>query len=338
MLTKRDNLYFLVIAIAAAGALFLIGNAYYKTIAASTFFSPVLLKQEQEVAEETIKLIFAGDVMLDRGVKASVYEHGEGEFSFLFEKSSEFLNEADILFGNLESVVSDKGEKIGSKYSFRAPPEAVSGLTEAGFNIVSVANNHVFDYGRVAMEDSFVRLGEAGIKITGGGFSYNEACFPTMMEVKGVRVAFLAYTDLAIDHWLAGENSSGICFLSEKNLDNGIRKAEGSDLTVISLHFGSEYQDQPTVQQKYWGRYAVDKGADLVIGHHPHVIQPVENYNQGFIAYSLGNFIFDQNFSEETMEGLLVEVEASKQGVREIRLHKAHLNDYFQPETTGIPE
>ncbi len=318
-----------------AASLFLIGSAYYEVISAAVFSPSVFSRPEPAVSREKIKLIFVGDMILDRGVKTSVHENGKGEFVFLFEKSREVLKEADILFGNLESVISDKGTRIGSRYSFRAPPEAVNGLTEAGFDIVSVANNHVFDYGREAMEDSFIRLKQAGIKITGGGFDYAEACSPVVIEVRGVEVAFLAYTDLAIEHWLAGENNSGICFLKEENLSSGIRKAS-SDIVVVSMHFGNEYQEKPTARQKYWARTAVDSGADLVIGHHPHVIQPIENYNNGLIAYSLGNFIFDQNFSEETMEGLVVEVEVSSQGREAVRLYRAQLNDYFQPEIIEI--
>lgn len=335
MLKVKNSLYFLITAAVLAASLFLIGREYYETIIFSNFPS-AFLKPGPAASKETIKLMFVGDIMLDRGVESSVFGNGEGEFSFLFEKCIEVLKKPDILFGNLESVISDKGVKVGSRHSFRAQPEAINGLTGAGFDIVSVANNHIFDYSRVAMEDSFTCLREAGVKITGGGFSCDEACSPTTIERKGVKVAFLAYTELAAKHWLAGEERSGICFLKEDNLSSGLEKAAIADIVVVSIHFGDEYQKEPTSQQKYWARSAIDKGADLVIGHHPHVVQPVEHYNNGFIAYSLGNFIFDQSFSEETIKGLLVEVEANRQGVERIKLYRTRLNDYFQPQIVEV--
>jgi poly-gamma-glutamate synthesis protein (capsule biosynthesis protein) len=283
--------------------------------------------------EKPITLVFAGDIVLDRGVEWIIQKYGQGDFKFPFLKISDYLQEADILFGNLEGPISDKGVKVGSIYSFRNNPETIEGLKFAGFDIISVANNHIFDYGREAMEDNFLRLREAKIDFVGGGFNEIEAYAPVIKEINGVKIAFLAYTNLGSEYWSAKGNRSGIAWLTVENLEKGVKKAkEMADLVIVSMHFGEEYQDQSTSEQKYFAHLAIDSGADLVIGHHPHVMQPIEEYNGGYIAYSLGNFVFDQSFSEETMKGLLLKVLIENGKIKEIIPIEIKINKFFQPE------
>ena len=278
-------------------------------------------------------LMFVGDIMLDRGVRQMVYRHGEGDYSFPFLKIQPYFQEADLLFGNLESMISDKGTDAGGLYSFRAEPEAVQGLIYAGFDIVSVANNHVFDYGRQAAEDTFLRLEEAGISYAGGGFTEKEARQPVIKEVKGTKIAFLAYTNLAPPYWHAQAERSGISLLEEERMKEDIEKAaKQADLVVVSFHYGQEYQSEPDSFQVSVSRAAIEAGADLIIGHHPHVIQPLEEYQQGHIAYSLGNFVFDQAFSAETMEGLILKVVVKEGKISEVIPVRIKMNQYFQPE------
>ena len=286
-----------------------------------------------EKEQDPLTLMFVGDIMLDRGVKNMVYKKGDKDYKFPFLKIRPYLKEADLLFGNLESVISDKGSKVGGIYSFRAEPQALEGLSFAGFDIVSVANNHVFDYGREAMEDSFLRLKEAGISYTGGGFTEKEAHLPVIKEAGGIKIAFLAYTDLAAPYWMAQEERSGIARLEKERMQEDVKKAaREADLVVVSFHYGYEYHTEPNAFQISVSRAAIEAGAHLVIGHHPHVIQPVEEYQEGYIAYSLGNFIFDQAFSEETMEGLILKVVLRDRKIAEVVPVKFKMNQYFQPE------
>ncbi len=279
----------------------------------------------------TAILIFVGDIILDRGVKYMVNREDNGDWKFPFLKIANFLRKADILFGNLESIISDKGEKVGSIYSFRAEPEAIKGLIFAGFDIVSVANNHTFDYGREAMEDHFKRLKEARINYVGGGFNKAEAQSPVIKEVAGTKIAFLGYTNLGSEYWKAEENKSGIAWLTE-NIAEDIKKTkEIADLVMVSFHWGEEYQ-KVTEEQEFFGHLAIDSGADLVVGHHPHIVQEIEEYKEKYIFYSLGNFVFDQSFSEETMQGLLVKVKVDKAGIKEIISQSIKINEFFQPE------
>jgi poly-gamma-glutamate synthesis protein (capsule biosynthesis protein) len=283
--------------------------------------------------KEKITLIFVGDIMLDRGVKFSIEKYGKRDYRFPFLKIADELKKADILFGNLESVISDKGKKVGSIYSFRAKPEAIEGLKFAGFDILSVANNHIFDYGREAMEDSFKRLKEAKIDFVGGGFNEKEAYAPVIKEINGVKIAFLSFTNLGSEYWSAKGNHSGIAWLKAENLEKGVKEAkENANLVIVSMHFGDEYQKKANSEQKYFAHLAIDSGADLVIGHHSHIVGEIEEYKGKYIFYSLGNFVFDQKFSKETMEGLMLKVSIENSKIKEVIPIKIKLNEFFQPE------
>ncbi len=333
MLSFKETLLLFLTTAFLGVLLFRVGSICYEV---DVLQSEVATISSASALQKKVRMMFVGDIMLDRGVESSVQEKAEGDFTFLFKNSASFLKGADVLFCNLESVISDKGVKVGTIYSFRAEPEAMEALEFAGFNVVSVANNHVFDYGRSAMEDSFRRLRGSDIKVVGGGFSESEACSPQFLETKGVKIAFLGYTEFAARWWVAGEDRSGVCFL-DGGIKNKIEEAaKKADVVVVSMHFGDEYQETPNPEQKRIARSAIDSGADLVIGHHPHVAQPVEEYNGGFIAYSLGNFIFDQSFSEETMTGQLIEADVGKKGVLSVTPRTVKLNEFFQPEI--IPE
>ena len=292
------------------------------------------LTQLKEISErqKSIILMFVGDIMLNRGVEYYVRTKGNGDLRFPFLKIADYLTQADILFGNLESVISDKGVKVGSIYSFRAKPEAIEGLIYAGFDILSVANNHVFDYGREAMEDNFKRLKAAGIDYVGGGFSEKEVHSVVIKEMRGIKIAYLAYTNLGSEYWEAKGEKSGIGWLDERITDDIKLAKEKADIVVVSMHFGDEYQSQSNKQQKYFAHLAIDAGGDLVIGHHPHVVQEIEKYEEGYIAYSLGNFVFDQSFSEKTMRGLILKVLLYDGKIKEVIPIEIRINKYFQPE------
>lgn len=306
---------------------------YFVNKEINSFYLIATVSQPLIQKEKPITLIFVGDIILDRGVEWAIQKYGQGDWKFPFLKISSDLRGADILFGNLEGPISDKGVRVGSIYSFRNDPKAIEGLEFAGFDILSVANNHIFDYGRAAMEDSFLRLKEVGIDHLGGGFNEKEAYSPRIKEIKGMKIAFLAYTNLGTPYWSAKGERSGIAWLNKENLEKGIKKAkENADLVIVSIHFGEEYQSKSNLEQKYFAHLAIDSGADLVIGHHPHVVEEIERYKEKYIAYSLGNFIFDQSFSEETMKGLMLKVLVKNAKIDEVIPIEIKINGYFQPE------
>ena len=133
-------------------------------------------------------------------------------------------------------------------------------------------------------------------------------------------------------YWTATEKESGIAWLDEKIKKDIKKTKEKFNIVIVSMHFGNEYEKQPSAEQKRFSYLAVDSGADLVIGHHPHVVQPIEQYKNGYIAYSLGNFIFDQAFSKETMEGLLLKMIVKNKKIIEIIPKNIKIDKFFRPE------
>jgi len=284
-----------------------------------------------------ITFTFVGDLMLDRGVRNSVVKNFSGDYSALFAKSeilSEIFDNSDIVFGNLEGTASDQGKDGKNLYSFRMDPGVVPTLKGAGINILSVANNHVGDWGRAAYTDSLSRLKENEISYAGGGNNKAEAITPTIIEKYGTRIGFLGFSDVGPTWMQAGEDKAGILLASDPNFDEIVKNAATQcDYLVVSFHFGEEYKDKHNARQEYLAHKAIDNGAKIVIGHHPHVIEDTEVYKNGFIAYSLGNFIFDQSWSSPTMQGMLLELKLNKvSGAITAKKDTIYLNSVFQPE------
>ena len=285
-------------------------------------------------------LILTGDIMLNRRVELMM--RTKNDYTFPFLNVNEDLRKADLVFGNLEGPLSDQGEKVGSIYSFRANPEAIKGLQFAGFDILSLANNHSFDYGKEALEDTFTRLKAADIDYIGAGKNESEAYGELIKEINGVKIAFLAYTNLGPESWQATSQGSGLAWVGAKNLPKikrDIQKAKAqADILIVSLHAGEEYIASPSQFQIDFARSAIEEGADLVVGHHPHVVQKNEIYPStgsgqvGWIFYSLGNFVFDQSFSENTMKGQLVKVLIEDKKIKEVIPINVKINNFFQPE------
>ncbi len=329
----KSKKYFLLFTVFS---LFVLGAVFYSAYLTSES-NPAFEGKVPEIItppEKEYTLLFTGDIMLDRGVKHMTKKHGNGDYSFPFLKIADTLKEADILFGNLESVISDKGHDVGGIYSFRADPASMKGLTFADFDIVTLANNHAFDYTREALEDTMERLQEAGIEYTGAGFNKEEAHSPTTLLLgEDTKVGFLGYTPFLYPYARATEDRSGVTEYSPEKIREDIESAkEKTDILVVTFHYGEEYQKEPNEDQRYISRRAIDWGADIVIGHHPHVTQPVEEYEGGYIAYSLGNFIFDQYFSKETMRGFLLKAKIKGEEITDVEKIHYELNEYYQPE------
>lgn len=254
---------------------------------------------------QSVKMIFTGDIMLNRGVETSVQKNYGGDFSKLFEKVS-WISHADIVFGNLEGPVSDVGNNVGSKYSFRMDPAVIPTLANLGFNVLSFANNHVGDWNVAAFNDTLRRLSESNIAIVGAGNNATDAKQVRIIEKSGVKIGFLGFTDVGPNWMVAKENSAGILLASNPRRTEIITNAKSQvDFLIVSYHWGEEYVPFNT-RQKTLAESSIDAGADMIIGHHSHVIQDYTTYKEKPIFYSLGNFIFDQHFSPETMRGLIV--------------------------------
>jgi len=300
----------------------------------------VFLVEEGEVSfyEKPTTLLFVGDIMLSRQIGAIIEREQDPLFHTLRIKDA--VSEADIAFANFENPASDRGINQGSIYSFRAKPDLVRSLSFAGFDIVSVANNHMFDWGSDAFSDTLKHLNEYGVFPVGGGSDYSAAHSPVRIEKHGEVFCFLAYSQFASEY-VSGKNAKpAMAKLALLAVVEDITKAKNSNCptVIISLHWGNEYETSPTLAQKEIAHALVDAGAHLIIGHHPHVVQPVEEYREGLIAYSLGNFIFDQNFSEDTRKGLLLRVVMHKGTIVSYDTEEVHFTDSFQPYLGSLVE
>ncbi len=298
-----------------------------RSVVVETKSSPT--KIVEEAKETTGTMIFVGDIMLSRSVGAYMQEKVDYRLPFL--AMADFLKEADITFANLENPVSLRGIKVGSIYSFRADPKVIEGLKYAGFDIVSIANNHMWDYGREAFLDTMTHLASAGIDFVGGGHNFEEAHRPIIKDVNGTRVAFLAYTEF-LQNVIARETSVGLTNWDMEQIKKDINTAKSeADLVAVSFHWGEEYKTKHNLKQEQVAKAMIDAGADLIIGHHPHVVQEVEQYKNGWIAYSLGNFVFDQTFSKETMESLALKVKIDDGKISAVESIPIQISKDFQP-------
>jgi poly-gamma-glutamate synthesis protein (capsule biosynthesis protein) len=250
---------------------------------------------------EPLLLYAVGDVNLGRTV---TWEYLlKGDTLYPFKALRDTLASADILFGNLESPIAEAGhpyEKTGSLV-FSAPPVAADVLHWAGFDIVSSANNHAWDAGIDGVVETVQQLDRVGVGHVGTGVTLELAHRAVVVERKGWRVAFLAMTrafNAAPDSFSAHPGSRYVAWADSGWAYPEIRrlKADGlADLVVVSVHAGQEFVEQPDRSVQRFFRGAIDAGADICLGHHPHVLQPVEWYHGKPIAYSMGNFIFRQD-------------------------------------------
>ncbi|MBY0376840.1 CapA family protein [Patescibacteria group bacterium] len=282
---------------------------------------------------EFVTMQFGGDIMLDRGVRSSVERNFAGDYSKLFDHL-DILQKADVVFANLEGPASDKGIDKHNLYSFRMDPGVVPALASAGVNILSVANNHVGDWGRDAYTDTLARLRENEIQYTGGGMNSEEAEQPATMEIYGMRLGFLGFTDKGPEWMKATSTEAGPLMANNPRFDEIIKNAAAQvDYLIVSFHFGEEYQTLHNARQSELAHRAIDDGAKIIIGAHPHVIEDTEVYKKGYIAYSLGNFIFDQaRLGTATTQGMLLQIKLHKDGSMETTKNIVKTNSVFQPD------
>ncbi len=267
---------------------------------------------KQEVVRP-ITITFVGDMMLDRGVKRSVEKNMSGDYGALFAHAG-YLADTDITFGNLEGTVTDEfSKRTGSRFSFRMDPAVLPALKAAGFDIVSFANNHVGDYSMKGFTKTIENLAAHSLLYTGAGENYTDATTPRVIEVRGMKIGFLGATDVGPEWLAATDTKPGILLANDPKLPEIIAAAKAQvDVLVVSFHWGNEYSPATARQEKI-AHSVIDAGADVVVGHHPHVMEEVEEYNSKLIYYSLGNFIFDQYFSPHTMRGMVAMVSIDPQ-------------------------
>ncbi len=308
----------------------MLNNLGAYTIETYSKVADVVVVPQVPYTAKGIKLVFVGDIMLSR--KIGEIMEAKKDWNYPFALLGNTIKSADIAFANFENPISDRGILSGSKYSFRANPAAVQGLANTGFDVVSVANNHIWDYGRDAVVDTMHILKSAGISYVGAGEDFSTAHTPVIKNINGVKIAYLGYTNLVSLSVTTESSRPEINFIDMVQIRKDIALAkQQADVVIVSYHWGEEYNTTHTVFQEEIGHQTIDAGANLVIGHHPHVVEEVEKYHGGYIAYSLGNFVFDQNFSTDTSHGGLLEVTIINKKINTVKLLNVLFNRTYQP-------
>ncbi|HUW60953.1 MAG TPA: CapA family protein [Candidatus Bathyarchaeia archaeon] len=266
-----------------------------------------------------VQLALTGDVMMARGVNRTLVASGQ-DFASPMMNVARYLRNADAAFCNLETAVSTLGQQIKKRYTFRSSPQTVAALSTAGFDVVSLANNHVLDFGTDALADTMKRLDAAGIKQAGVAAD-GARQQPVVLTAKGVKIGFLAYVDPESRYADAPEYDSmtglrPVKATREQCAADISALKRAADIVVVSMHWGTEYIEKPDRRQVEFGRFLIDAGANIVAGHHPHVQQEPEWYRGGVIIHSMGNFVFDQWSRPLTRVSRLYRVYCDKTGVK----------------------
>ena len=271
---------------------------------------------QKETNDNTVTLVAVGDVMLGR--KVNQQSISKNNFKWAFEKTADFLGSADITLINLEGTLIANCPTTQTGFYFCGDTRHIEGLKFAGVDIANLANNHAYNFGTKGIEETIKLLEENNISPLGvSGTVYK--------DINGARFAFLGYNDITLHEPI-------ISWADNKSIESEVKQAaRKSDILVVTFHWGIEYSDKPSLRQIELAHLAIDSGADLIIGHHPHWIQTTENYKDKLIVYSLGNFIFDQMWSQKTREGLIGKFVFEDQKITNYELIPILIEDFGQP-------
>ncbi len=280
-----------------------------------------------------VTLAFTGDVMFGRTVNTRLLATTSND-PYPFTYTADFLRKFDLTIGNLECVISRLGAPVDKPAPFilRGDPRAYDRLIHAGFDVVSIANNHSGDYGKDAFLDELLTLPRHGIIPIGGGRNKREAHTPVFKMVRNTTVGFLAYDEIAPYYFAATDTTPGHAWLDEENVRRDVPLArKQADFVIVFMHWGTEYATTFNAHQRHLAQVAIDSGADLVVGAHPHVIEPYEYYRGKPIIYSLGNFVFDYMDAEVVRRGNILTLTLDKNRLLNWKLVPTHIGAWGEP-------
>ena len=286
--------------------------------------------------EGPFSLTFAstGDLMFAREVGTFVDAHGGAA---ALANVADELSAPDVTIANVEApLTNDESDAlIGKDVYWMSRPAGIDALKAAGIDVVSLANNHIMDYGAAGLRDTLEALDGAGILHAGAGLTESTASEPAELEVNGVRIAFFSWTDIIPDNFLAYGEGAGVVSARMNMADACKRVSEAKethDIVIVAMHWGVEYQAYiDEAQQQVPAHQLVDAGADVIVGNHPHVIEGIEFYNGALISYSQGDFVCD-HYSQETGESFILNFTLTQDGVRDVSATPVYLDDEH-----GIP-
>ncbi len=242
------------------------------------------------ISNKKISILLLGDLILGVGTERLIVEQG---LSYPFKKVQTKLKENTITFANLEAPITNRGTRAKNKlWTFRSNPDYAKILSESGIDVVSLANNHIMDFGETGLKDTIETLKSLNIRYSGAGKNLSEARKPTIVSRNGTQFVFLSYCQRGPASYYAGEKNFGNAYYDKKLIAEDIKKWKTDrNVVLISLHWGIEITNYPQEFQISDAKHFINAGADGIIGHHPHIPQGIQIYKGKPIIYSLGNFI-----------------------------------------------
>jgi poly-gamma-glutamate capsule biosynthesis protein CapA/YwtB (metallophosphatase superfamily) len=280
----------------------------------------------------TITIAAVGDLLFDLSPRTLIAAKG-GRAPL--EKVETLLNTADVTIGNLEGPLSNRGTHVAGKtpdHIFEGDPRAVEGLTASGFDLLALANNHIMDHGGDALTDTLATLDGAGIGHAGAGMDKAAAWAPAIVERNGKKIAYLSFSQIVPGGFMPSASRPGLATGRDmKAVAAAITAArKQADYVIVSYHWGVEQSYKANASQKSDARRSIDAGADMVLSHHPHVMQGIEFYKGKLIAYSLGDFIFPYK-TVEGRKSIILRASLGPGGVTEVSAVPVYLGDYGRP-------
>ncbi|MFH0989166.1 MAG: CapA family protein [bacterium] len=245
----------------------------------------------QQTIDSSVIFLFGGDVTFSNRVA----QHVGNNLEYVFQHWNE-IGQFDMMMVNLESPVTFLTDSVEKEYVYRMHLKYLRSLKNAGIGVVTCGNNHMADFGRKGILETLNFLDSAGICYTGAGKNIQEARTPIVFNFQGIKIGLLGYGGSGKDH--AASALAGTTPRNESMILEDVRKAKLTmDFLVVNLHWGEERSEEPSQAQRTLAHRIINAGANLIIGHHSHTLQAVEEYKNGVIAYSLGNFVFGGNIA-----------------------------------------
>ena len=280
--------------------------------------STLLLKKEEVNATflEPLTIAFVGDVMMEASIERAMQKNG---YDYPLLQVKEEVERADYAVVNLETAVTNQTRAYDKLYNFKTGPQSLVALKEAGFDMVTLANNHTMDYREEGLLDTINYLNEVGLPYVGAGKNVEEAYSSHVVQLNGKKIGFVGFSHVLPSlNWYATDKKPGIA--SGYQLDKMMRTVEiekkDVDYLFVSIHWGVERNQYPEKYQHQYARAMIDAGADGIIGGHPHVFQGLDFYKGKPIAYSLGNFLFSDHVRGLTAESGLLTLHISDDEIK----------------------
>ncbi|MFO7889020.1 MAG: CapA family protein [bacterium] len=261
---------------------------------------------------KTICLSFVGDLQMGGSCLPVIQSKG---YDYPFDSTRILISRSDLAVANLEAPFVLQGKPFNKKFTFLVHPEWAAGALRAGFNVFTLANNHILDYGPEGLATTIQTLDSMQIKHCGAGENIDDAEKPCLVTVNNWKIAFFAFSLTYPAEFWANKNKPGTAYPHLKRIKSQIKKIrDNCDLIVVAFHWGGELWTFPKPYQIFYAHKVIDFGADIVIGHHPHVVQGMEFYKDKFIAYSLGNYVFG-SYSRKVSFSIILQMRYDNRGL-----------------------